>query len=212
MRTPTRIGLSLAFLAVAIGTAAYLALARPDIATLIDERLRAIGITTAPIGNITPARDLRGTWSSSTSGKGIQLYGTGTAPQGGTVRVYAEADMVIRVDRVQDNIATGAARLLNYRLYGEVTGVPSVGTIAIPPQTLPDTNFQPMEFRVTGSALDFGAVAVGGATAGLQGSFTEDFITGWGGGRITGFDNVSVRTELHLTRCSSRWHGVGCPP
>lgn len=212
MRTSTRIGLSLTFLAVAIGAAAYLALARPDIATLVDERLRAIGITAPPLGNITPARDLRGTWSSGAAGKGIQIYGTGTAPQGGTVRVYVEADMVIRVDRVQDNIATGAARLLNYQLYGEVTGVPSVGTIAIPRQTLPDTDFQPMEFRVTGSALDFGTVTAGGAVAILQGSFTEDFMTGWGGGTIAGFDNVSVRTELHLVRCSSRWHGVGCPP
>ena len=66
--------------------------------------------------------------------------------------------------------------------------------------------------RVTGSAIDFGTVMTGGAVATMQGSFTEDLLTGWGGGTIAGFDNIAVRSELHLMRCSDRWHGQGCPP
>ena len=212
MSTAKRIALSMVFLATVIGGAAYVAIARPDLATLVDQRLRDIGIPVPPIGNITPARDLRGTWSSSITGKGFQLYGTGTAPQGGTVRVYVEADVILRIDQVENNVATGAARWLNHTTYGEVTGVPSVGTIPIPRQTLPDTGFQPMSFRVTGSAIDFGTVMTGGAVATMQGSFTEDLLTGWGGGTIAGFDNIAVRSELHLMRCSDRWHGQGCPP
>ncbi|MFA7295898.1 MAG: hypothetical protein WC211_01765 [Dehalococcoidia bacterium] len=212
MKTARRIALSMVFLVVVIGGAAYVAIARPDLTALVEQRLREIGIPAAPIGDITPARDLRGTWSSSLTGKGFQLYGTGTAPQGGTVRVYVEADLILRIDRVEDNVATGAARWLNHTTYGEVIGVPMVGTIPIPRQTLPDTDFQPMSFRVTGSAIDFGTVMAGGAVATMQGSFTEDLLTGWGGGTIAGFDNIAVRSELHLTRCSSRWHGLGCPP
>lgn len=211
MRLSTRLILSFTVIGSAIALAAYLALARPDLPEAFDDRLRSIGITSPAIGDITPARDLRGTWVSSLSGKGVQLYGTGTAPQGGTVRVYAEADWVLRVDTVKDNVATGVVRMLNYTLYGEVTGVPGVGTIPIPRQTLPDTDFQPTSFRVSGSSLDFGSIAVGGAAAIVQGSFTEDAILGWGGGTIAGFDNISVKTEIHLTRCSSRFHGLGCP-
>jgi hypothetical protein len=211
MRLSIRLLISFAFLATAVSVAAYVALAKPDLPEYIDARLRSIGVTSAPIGDITPARDLRGTWASSLSGKGVQLFGTGVSPQGGNVRVQAQADWILRVDSVEDNVATGAVRMLNYTSSGEVTGVPGVGTIAIPRQTLPDTEFQPVTFRVTGSALDFGSIAVGGAAATVQGSFTEDFITGWGGATLAGFDNVSVRTEIHLTRCSSRFHGLGCP-
>ena len=211
MRLSTRLLLSFTVIAAAVSLAAYIALAQPDLPEVIDARLRSIGITSSPIGDITPARDLRGTWASSLSGKGVQLYGTGTAPQGGTVRVYVEADWVLRVDAVEGNVARGVVRVLNYTYYGEVTGVPGVGTIAIPRQKLPDTDFQPTSFRVTGSALDFGSVAVGGAVAIVQGSFTEDLIHGWGGGTIAGFENISVKTEIHLTRCSSRFHGLGCP-
>lgn len=212
MGTARRVALSMMFLVVVIGGAAYLAVVRPDLAPAVYQRLREAGLPVPPIGNITPARDLRGTWSSSLTGKGFQMFGTGTAPQGGLVRVFVDADVILRIDRVEDNIATGEARWLNHTTYGEVTGVPIVGTISIPRQTLPDTAFQPITFRVTGSALDFGTVIAGGAVATLQESFTEDMLTGWGGGTVAGFDNISVRSEMHLTRCSARWHGLGCPP
>lgn len=102
--------------------------------------------------------------------------------------------------------------MFNEMLWGEVTGVPLVGTIPIPRQTFPDTGFQPMTIRVSGSSLEFPSLTVGGITVKMNGTFVSDGIVAWGGGtgNVAGA-TVTVKTEMHLTRCSSMWHGTGCP-
>lgn len=190
--------------------AVYMQTQQPQVFESVEAKIRSV----LHMEGLTPARDLRGTWASSLSGKGIRMYGEGHGTQGGTVKVYDDADFVLRIDSVEGNVARGAARMFNETLYGEVTGVPMVGTIPIPRQTPPDTGFQPVTIRVEGSSLVFETVSVGGISVGMNGTFVEDNLVGWGGGgnaTMAGYGGVVVKVEMNLTRCSSRWHGTGCP-
>lgn len=198
--------------AIVIG-AVYIQTQRPGLFGSAETKVRSVADEVLP-GQLAPARDLRGTWASSLSGKGIQIYGEGHGTQGGTVRVYYDADFVLRITSVEDNVAHGEARMFNGTLYGEVTDVPAVGTIPVPRQEFPDSGFQPMTIRVHGSSLDFDTLSVAGITVTMSGTFVEDGIVGWGGGgnsTMAGYGGVVTKAELHLTRCSSMWHGTGCP-
>lgn len=152
---------------------------KPLMFSLIDEKLQSI-ITPKPplIGNLTPARDLRGVWKSSLSGKGLQIYGKFTVPLPTGVSittVYEDGDVEIQIDSVENNIASGKIRFTNLCATATVTA-PKIAPITTK-QCQADSGYMPLSIRVSGSALDFGTTAVSGATVTMQGSYLTDIIT-----------------------------------
>ncbi|TAJ18211.1 MAG: hypothetical protein EPO65_09395, partial [Dehalococcoidia bacterium] len=93
----------------AIGVGVYVGVANPRFSDWIDERMNSIRVAKPPIGNITPARDLRGDWTSSLSGRGFQLYGEFFAANT-TTKVYEDGDIDLHIDRVEGNTAYGTIR------------------------------------------------------------------------------------------------------
>ena len=80
--------------AVAVGAVAYVGPKNIPMLSFVEQKLKTIHIPKPPIGNLTPARDLRGTWTSAIKGKGIQLYGQfATGP--GTTKVYEDRKSVV---------------------------------------------------------------------------------------------------------------------
>ena len=78
---------------------------QPLMFRFIEEKLKSIITPKAPIGNLTPVRDLRGTWKSSLAGKGLQVYGKFTTGPG-TTMVYEDGDIELIIDSVADNVAS----------------------------------------------------------------------------------------------------------
>lgn len=153
---------------------AYLGLARPPIVSYVEDRLRNTTPIEAPIGDITPTRDLRGTWVSSLPGKGLELFGQYTAGDA-TVTVYQDGDIELQIEALEGNTAVGYMRLFNVCTSGLVAG--PQGSSAIP-ETCMDTGVQPIVIHVTGSRLDFGTITAGGVTTTMQGNYTADLISG----------------------------------
>lgn len=148
---------------------------QPSFFRFVDDKLKSIITPKAPIGNLTPARDLRGTWVSSLAGKGLQVYGkfeTGPA----ITTIYEDGDLEIIIDSVENNIASGKIRFTNL-CANSVTTAPNIKTITVK-KCVPDTGYMPTTIRVSGSALDFGTINTNGASITMQGSFTTDLIHG----------------------------------
>lgn len=165
----------LIILALLAGFVTYMVVAKPPMYRYIEEKIKNIITPNAPIGNLTPARDLRGTWTSSLRGKGIQLYGKfATGP--GTTKIYENGDIELKINSVENNIASGKIRYTNLCAWGE-TSVPGYGTISVP-KTCGNTGFQSIQIRVSGSRLDFGTISVSGATATMQGNYTTSLMSG----------------------------------
>jgi hypothetical protein len=170
-------------LVVLIGAAAsivYLAKTNPEMFQSVSDKIASI-ITPKPYaGNLTPARDLRGTWISSLSGKGMQLYGQFTT-ENSVTDVYEDGDIEIKIESVENNIASGTIRYFNACGRGTSTvTIPGEGkrVISVPKTCAADTGHQPIEIRVSSSALDFGTVTAGDITSTMQGTFTSDIMSG----------------------------------
>ena len=164
---------------------------------VIEDKMNSIITPKPPIGNLTPVRDLRGTWVSSLQGKGLQVYGkfvTGPA----TTTVYEDGDMELVIDSVGNNIASGRIRYTNLCATGQTVAPKPVGTIAIPKQCTNDTGYSPISIRVSGSRLDFGTVVVDGTTASMQGNYTTDIITGTATVTLPAYG--VLKGEFHLNR------------
>jgi hypothetical protein len=197
-------GLSLVYLliilavigVVAIGTI-YLDKNKLPTLDFINKKLGSIVTPKPPIGNLTPARDLRGTWKSSLAKKGIQVYGKFTTGPAITT-VYEEGDMELIIDSVKDNIASGKIRYLNLSVTGQTTAPKPVGTISLPKQYVKDTGYSPISIRVSSSALDFGTVVVDGAKATMQGSYTTDIMSGSMTVTLPAYG--VLKGEFHLSR------------
>lgn len=136
------------------GSAAYVVVAKPapvykfvqtDIPAYIEnieEKIKSIITPKASIGNLTPVRDLRGNWTSSLQGKGLQLYGkfvTGTS----TTHLSENGDIDLAIDSVVGNTASGTIRYRNLVATGTTT-VPGYGTINVPPVKESDTGARPI--------------------------------------------------------------------
>src|SRR4030042_937101 len=142
----------------------------------VEQKLKSIKTPIPLIGNLTPARDLKGTWTSSIRGKGIQLYGKfATGPS--TTTVYEEGDMELIIDKMEGNTASGTIRYTNLCVTGS-TSVPGYGNINVPKQCTADTGAQPIQITVSSSHLDFGTINTGGATFTMQGNYTTDLMSG----------------------------------
>src|SRR3972149_2638245 len=93
--------------ALAIGTVAYVG-TNPDLVNTITQKIKDIITPGAPIGNLTPARDLTGTWVSSLKGKGMELYGSFPLGGAGTAVVYQNSDVTLKITSVSGNTASGS--------------------------------------------------------------------------------------------------------
>jgi len=148
-------------------------------------------------GELAPARDLRGVWISSLSGKGIQVYGKHTA-YGSITDVYENGDIELIINEVKNNIAIGTMRYTNLCSWGEtkVTIAGAEKIINVPKTCVADTGQQEINIRISSSALDFGTISLNGVTATMQGSFTTDIMSGsmtvtMPGGILKGTFNLS---------------------
>ena len=195
-------GFSIAVLLIVLGLIAgvvvagvYVAGGNPDLLKSVEQKLKSIKTAKPPIGNLTPARDLRGTWTSSIRGKGIQLYGQfATGPS--TTKIYEDGDVELIINTVQNNIASGKIRYTDLCSYGETT-IPGYSTISVPRQCLNDSGASPIEIRVSGSRLDFGTINASGVTFSMQGNYTTDIISG----TMTATTPYGViKGEFHLNR------------
>ncbi|MDZ4655931.1 MAG: hypothetical protein U1F44_08660 [Coriobacteriia bacterium] len=163
---------------------------------MVTQKINSIITPGAPIGNLTPTRDLRGRWTSSLQGKGLQLYGSFSI-EGGTVEVYEDGDIELVIESVDGNTATGEIRWIN--LYGSgSTTIPEVGTVSMPRTLLvQDSGYCPITIRVSGSRLDFGSFSTGGVSGSMQGSYTTDLMSGT---MTAQTEYGPIKGEFHLMR------------
>lgn len=186
----------LGLIGATIGTI-YIVKEKPLMFRFVEEKLKSIITPKPPIGDLTPVRDLRGTWKSSLSKKGIQVYGKFTTGPGITT-VYEDGDMELIIDSVKNNIASGKVRYTNLCVTVQTVAPKPIGTITVPKQCTKDLGYTPIAIRVSGSALDFGTVTVSGATATMQGTYTTDIITGSMTVTLPAYG--VLKGEFHLSR------------
>ena len=184
---------------IAIGIGVIVAVENPQFSDWIDDKMNSIQVAKPPIGDITPARDLRGDWTSSLPGRGFQLYGEFFVA-GTTSKVYEDGDIDLHIDRVEGNTAYGTIRSYNITGYGQATG--PAGTVVLPKTTFPESGTQPIEIHVTGSRLDFGSFNIAGAKGAMQGNYTTDLISGG----ITTTVAPYARSRASSTSCGRSRH------
>ncbi len=163
---------------------------------MVGQKIKSIITPGAPIGNLTPIRDLRGTWVSSLKGKGMQTYSQfKTGP--GTTQIYQEGDIRLIITSVENNVASGTIQYTNLCTWGRTTA-PKIPTINIPKQCN-STGVSPIGIRVSGSRLDFGSVNAGSGTSfSMQGNYTTDLISGSMTGNVPPYG--VIKGEFHLIR------------
>lgn len=161
---------------------------------MVGQKIKSIITPKPPIGNLTPVRDLRGTWKSSLAGKGMQTYSQfKTGP--GTTQIYQEADVELIIESVSGNTASGTLRYINLCTWGRTT-VPKIPTINVPKQCV-STPANPIQIRVSGTRLDFGSIFSNGMSFTMQGNYTTDLISG----TMTATTPYGVvKGEFHLMR------------
>ncbi|MFA6100155.1 MAG: hypothetical protein WC750_04785 [Patescibacteria group bacterium] len=170
---------------------------KPPMFRFIEDKLKSIVTPIPLIGNLTPARDLRGTWKSSLPGKGVQVYGKFVVGPSITT-VYEDGDMELIIDSVKNNVASGRVRYTNLCVTGQIVAPKPVGTMVYPKQCTKDTGYSPITIRVSGSRLDFGTNTVSGATVTMQGNYTTDIITGTATVTLPAYG--ALKGEFHLNR------------
>src|SRR3989304_482526 len=170
--------------ALAIGTVAYVG-TNPNLVNTITQKIKDIITPGAPIGNLTPARDLAGTWFSSLKGKGMELYGKFPLGGAGTAVVYQNSDVTLKITSVSGNTASGTITYTNLCTWGSTT-VTGYGAISTP-KTCVNVGATPISIRVS----------AGGATVTMQGNFTTDLISGTM--TMTSAYGV-IKGEFHLIR------------
>jgi len=185
----------LATAALVAGVVMYKAGWSPSLSNLVDQKIKSIVTPKPPIGNLTPVRDLRGRWISPLKGKGFQLYGKFTTGPGIT-QVYEDGDVELIITSVNDNIASGTFRYINLCVWGQTTA-PKIPAISIPKKCYnPGAN--PIQIRVSGSRLDFGALSTNGMIFNMQGNYTTDLISGTMTANIPPYG--VLKGEFHLIR------------
>jgi len=179
--------------ALALGAVFYVG-TNSSLVNTIEQKLKDIITPSPPIGNLTPARDLTGTWVSSLRGKGIQLYGK-FPTAGGTAVVYEDSDITLKINSVSGNTATGTIAYSNMCSWGSIT-VSGFGKVSTP-KTCMNFGAQAINIRVSGSRLDFGTASAAGATVTMQGSYTTDIMSG----TMTMTSSYGlIKGEFHLIR------------
>jgi hypothetical protein len=166
-------------LAMVVTVWGYVSGEDPQAARFLDkvtQKIDSIVTPKPPIGDLTPTRGLEGTWKSSLSGKGFQLYGR-FKNGAGTVSVYEDGDMELVIDSVSGNTATGKMRVTDLGVSTRAT-IPGK-TVSTPRRVaVSDSGYGPMAIRVSGPSLDFGSFSSGGVSGSMQGSYTTDLMSG----------------------------------
>lgn len=166
----------LILITLAIGAVTYVGAANPSLLNSIEQKIKSIITPKPPIGTLTPARDLKGTWVSALKGKGIQLYGKFTTGPSVT-KIYENGDIELKIDAVKNNVASGKIRYTNLCVTGGTT-IPGYGSVSVPKTCTKDTGATSIQIKISGSKLDFGTISVSGASASMQGSYTTDIMSG----------------------------------
>lgn len=187
---------TLVMVGLVAGAVIYGAGMSPSMQKLIDQKIQSIKTPTPPIGNLTPVRDLRGTWVSSLRGKGFQLYGSFQTGPGAT-KIYEDGDIELVIKEMNGNTASGTIRYKNMSVSGS-TSVPGYGAVSVPAQHFTDSGAQPASIRVSGTRLDFGSVKAGGSSYTMQGNYTTDLISGTMTANISPYG--VIKGEFHLIR------------
>lgn len=160
-----------------------------------EAKLNTSTVSEAIVGNLTPARDLRGTWKSSLSGKGVQVNGRfATGPA--TTIVTENGDMELVITSVKNNIASGKMRFTNLCATAQIS-IPNLKTFSTK-QCTKDTGYKAISIRISSSHLDFGTVTVSGAKSTMQGNFTTDIMSGTMTTSLTGYGTLNG--NFHLSR------------
>ncbi|MFA6447313.1 MAG: hypothetical protein WCW31_03590 [Patescibacteria group bacterium] len=162
-----------------------------------EAKLNTGTVSESIVGNLTPARDLRGTWKSSLSGKGVQVTGkfiTGPA----TTIVTENGDMELVITSVKNNIAYGKMRFTNLCATAQVS-IPNLKTFSTK-QCTKDTGYRAVTIRVSSSHLDFGTVTISGAKSTMQGNFTTDIMSGTMTTTLTGYGTLNGKFNLNRKR------------
>lgn len=186
-------------LALAAAGVSYVYDHDPETARYLDmvkDKIDSIITPKPPIGDLTPVRDLKGTWRSSLRGKGYQVYGS-FGDGASNVKVYQEGDVELVIDSVKGNAARGSMRLMN--VYGSARGsVPGRGSVSTPRMLIVrDSGRSPITIRVSGTRLDFGSFDAGGLSGTMQGSYTTDLIRAT---MTVQTEYGPVKGEFHLMR------------
>lgn len=182
------------FAVLAVGAVAYVGTNTALFDTVI-QKIKDIITPGPPIGDLTPTRDLTGTWVSSIKGKGFELYGKFPLAGAGTAVVYETSDVTLKITSVSGNTAKGTITYTNMCAWGSTT-VSGYGTISTP-KTCANAGSSPISIRVSGSRLDFGTVSAAGATVTMQGNYTTDLISG----TMTMTSTYGIiKGEFHLIR------------
>jgi hypothetical protein len=162
---------------------------------LVDEKLESINTPAPPIGSLTPVRDLRGTWRSSLTGKGMQVYGSlATGP--GTTKIYENGDIELIIKSIEDNVASGEMRFIN--LCANVTvSAPQISPITTK-NCMPNGGYFPARIKISGTRLDFGSGTASGVSYSMQGNYTTDIIYGTMTIALPSYGDL--KGEFNLTR------------
>ncbi len=189
----------LAVAAVAIGAAAAIqnAPSLPIMFRFVDDKMNSIITPKPPLIGGPAVRDLRGTWASALSKKGMQVYGKFTTGPAITT-IYEDGDMEFVIDTVTDNTASGKIRYTNM-CATSVTTAPKIKAITVK-KCFDDTGYRPMTIRVSGAQLDFGTFVTQGVTYAMRGTYTEDIMTGSMTVDYPGYG--TMKGEFHLMRKS----------
>jgi len=139
--------------------------------------------------DLSPARDLRGTWFSSLQGKGYQVAGelsvagSGTAQivENGNIRLVIKSVVAQKVGTTTMYRAHGTITLSLKELVETVTVTTAKGPKRFPPQKIPVNAAgasSPVVLNVSSSRVNLPPVKIAGATISLAGSFTTDLMSG----------------------------------
>lgn len=167
----------------------------PSFVKTVEKKLGSIHTPTSHLtGSLSAARDLRGTWHSSISGKGFQLYGRfNTGP--GITTVYEDGDITLIITAMGNGFASGTIQYTNICAQAS-TWVPTYGNVTGPAQC-GNYGAQPITIGVSGSRLNFGTINTNGASFTMGGSYTTNIMSGTMT-MTTGYG--VVKGEFHLIR------------
>ncbi|MDQ7814592.1 MAG: hypothetical protein RDU25_02210 [Patescibacteria group bacterium] len=195
-RTPASIALSAAA-GLTLGVAVFFVATQTTWLDKVTDKMKSIIIPKPSIGKLTPARDLRGTWISSLTGKGVQLYGKFETGNGVT-DVYEDGDIELIIEDVEGNTATGQMRLYNVCAYGQSKFPAPVGTISVPKRCFQDVGSGPVSIEVSASNVDFGTFSSGNISWEMRGTYTTDLMKGTIATYVEPYG--AIKGEFHLMR------------
>jgi hypothetical protein len=129
----------------------------------------------AESGNSSAADSLIGTWVSAVQGKGMQASGKVETSRA-TTQLNLSGDIVVVIDKVSDNIASGTITYNNL-CSTSIVSVPGKTEVSEPPQCI-DGNARPVSLQISGNTLKFDSTTATGGDISFVGNYTKDTVSG----------------------------------